>query len=122
MYWQNIKKLFLSINDAQSVRLEKGTNEFKNYFKQIPVPFKLYADFECNLNSVESYEGSCSKKYQDHIPCSFAYKLLGVNDWFNKAAYKFFEAILKEYECCKAIMKKRFIKSLIMTEEETEQF
>ena len=51
----------MSINGAQSVRLEKGTIEFKNYFKQIPVPFKIYADFECNLKSVESYEGSYSK-------------------------------------------------------------
>ena len=29
----------VSINIAQSVRLEKGTTGFKNYFKQIPVPF-----------------------------------------------------------------------------------
>ena len=50
--------LVVKINGAQSVRLEKGTIEFKNYFKQIPVPFKIYADFECNLRSVESYEDS----------------------------------------------------------------
>ena len=56
------KELFLSINGAQSVRLEKGTIKFKNYFKQIPVPFKVYADFECSLKSVESYEGSYSNK------------------------------------------------------------
>ena len=42
------KKVCLSINGTQSVRLEKGTIEFKNYFKEIPVPFKIYADFECN--------------------------------------------------------------------------
>ena len=48
-------KVCLSINGAQSVRLEKGTIEFKNYFKQIPVPFKVCANFECNLESVESY-------------------------------------------------------------------
>ena len=35
------KELCLSINGAQSVRLEKGTIEFKNYFKQIPVPLKV---------------------------------------------------------------------------------
>ena len=55
------KNVCLSINGAQSVRLEKGTTEFKNYFKQIPVPFKIYADFECNLEGVESYEGSYTK-------------------------------------------------------------
>ena len=26
-------------------------------FKQIPVPFKVYTDFECILNSREDYEG-----------------------------------------------------------------
>ena len=120
----------MSINGAQSARLEKGTIKFKNYFKQIPVPFKIYADFECNLESVESYEGSYSKKYQDHIPCSFAYKLVCVDDKFSKpivvfssgnAAFKFIKAILKEYEYCKKVMKKHFNKNLIMTEEE-EQF
>ena len=35
---------YLSINSAQSIRLEKGTIKFKNYFKQLPVPFKVYAD------------------------------------------------------------------------------
>ena len=48
----------LSINGKQSVKLEKGIIKFENYFKQIPVPFKIYADFECNLKSVKSYEGS----------------------------------------------------------------
>ena len=48
------KEVCLSINGAQSLRLEKGTIEFKNYFKQIPVPFKIYANFECNLQTVES--------------------------------------------------------------------
>ena len=48
---------------TKSVRLEKGTTKFKNHFKQIPVPFKVYADSECNLESVESYERSYSKKY-----------------------------------------------------------
>ena len=55
------KKDCLSINGKQSVKLEEGTIEFENYFKQIPVPFKIYADFECNLESAESYEGSYTK-------------------------------------------------------------
>ena len=45
----NHNKNCLSINGAQSVRLEKETIKFTNYFKQIPVPFKIYADFESNL-------------------------------------------------------------------------
>ena len=43
------KEVCLRINGAQSVILEKETTEFKNYFKQIPIPFKVYADFECNF-------------------------------------------------------------------------
>ena len=78
------KENCLSINGKQSVKLEKGIIEFENYFKQIPVPFKIYADFECNLKSVECNEGSYTKKYQDHIPCSFAYKVVCVNDRFTK--------------------------------------
>ena len=35
------KSLFESINGKQSVKLEKRTIKFENYFKQIPVPFKI---------------------------------------------------------------------------------
>ena len=55
------KEVCLSITGAPSAILEKETIGFKNHFKQIPVPFKIYVDFECNLKSVESYEGSYSK-------------------------------------------------------------
>ena len=47
------KENCLRINGKQSVKLEKGIIKFENYFKQIPVPFKIYADFECNLKSVK---------------------------------------------------------------------
>ena len=40
----------------------KQNIKIKNYFKQIPVLFKIYADFDCNLRGVESYEGSYTKK------------------------------------------------------------
>ena len=109
------KNVCFVINGAQSVRLKKGTIDFKNYFKQIPVPFKIYAEFECNWKSIESYESSYSKKYQDHVPCSFAYKLACVDDKFTKpiavfngenAAYEFVKAILREHEYCKKSKKK----------------
>ena len=32
--------------------------ELKNYSKKIPVSFKIDADFESNLKSVEIFEGS----------------------------------------------------------------
>ena len=51
----------LIINGKQSAKLEKGTIEFEKYFKQIPVPFEIYADFECKLYSIENYEGCYTK-------------------------------------------------------------
>ena len=66
---------FLSINGKQSVKLEEGIIKFKNYFKQIPLRFKIYGDSECNLRGVEYCEGSYTKEFQDHTTCSFAYKV-----------------------------------------------
>ena len=56
------KENCLSVSGAQSFRLEKGIIEFKTYCKQIHCTFKIYCDFECNLEGVEIYEGSYSKK------------------------------------------------------------
>ena len=39
----------LTINGKPSVGLKSGAISFKNYFKQLPVLFKIYADFECIL-------------------------------------------------------------------------
>ena len=120
------KEVCLGINGTQSLRLEKGTIGFKTYFKQIPAPFKIYADFECDLEGAGSYEGSHSKTYQNHIPCSFTYKLVCVDDKFTKsiinfrgknAACEFIKAILKDYQYCKKVMKKHFNKNLIMSEK-----
>ena len=83
----------------------------------------------CSLKSVESYKGSFSKKYEDHIPCSFAYKLLYGNDKFIKpivvfrgenAVYEFIKAILKVYQYCKKEMIKHFNKNLTISEEGEE--
>ena len=35
------KEVCLSVNGTHSVKLKEGIIEFKNYFKQIPVPFKI---------------------------------------------------------------------------------
>ena len=60
------KENCLSTNGKQSVKLEKGIVEFENYFKQIPVSYNIYADFECNLRGVECYKGSYTKKSRSH--------------------------------------------------------
>ena len=99
------KENCLIINGKQSVKLVKATIE--NYFKQIPVPFKIYADFECNLKSIKCDEDPYTKQYEDHIPCSFAYKVVCIDDRFTKptAAYRgekaadeFIKAILQDHK------------------------
>ena len=78
-------------------------------FQTISVPFKIYADFQCYLKSIESYESSYTKVYKDHVPCSFAYKFGCIDGRFTKpivvfrcknAAYEFVQAILREYKYC----------------------
>ena len=121
------KKLYLKINGKQAVKLDKRATEYKSLYKQIPVAIKVYDDFECILKGIESNVGSRTKYYQDHIPWSFSYKLVCVDNKLSKpivlykgknAAYKFIEAILEEYEYCKRVMKKHLNKNLIITEKE----
>ena len=44
--------------------------KFKNYEKQVPIPFKIYADTECFLKRTNSYEGEHTIKHQQHYPNS----------------------------------------------------
>ena len=71
-----------------------------------------------------------AQKISNIVPCSFAYKLVCVDDKFSKlivlfrgknAAFKFIKVILKEYDYLKKVMKKHFNKNLVMTKDE-EQF
>ena len=121
----------LIINGQQPINLEKGAIEFKNYLKQLPVPFKIYAGFECNLRDVECHEGTYTKKYHEHVPCSYAYKVVCIDDKYSKsivvyrgvnAAYESIKSILKEHKYCKKIMKDQFNKNSVMTEKEEYLF
>ena len=42
----------MKINGKQIVKLRSGSSKLKNYFKQLAVSFKIYADFESLLNGV----------------------------------------------------------------------
>ena len=121
----------LLINDGQRIKLEKGFIEFKNFNRQIPAPFKIYADFECCDSGINNDCFSYTLKYQDHIPCSFYYKSVCVNDKFSKdvvlyrgnnAVFKFIQPIFGEYSYCGKVIKKHFDKNLVMTAEENEEF
>ena len=125
------KKDCLLINGGQNVKLEKGFIEVKNFNKLIPVLFKIYADFEYLLKGRDAvFDNDCfsyTKKYPDHIPCSFAYKLVCIDNKFSKdvvlykgenAVFKFVQCIFKEYDYYRRVMKKHFNTNLIMTAEE----
>ena len=53
----NHKKQCLLINGFQAGNYESETIKFRNHNRQIPILFKIYADTECFLKRVNSYEG-----------------------------------------------------------------
>ena len=129
------KENCLIINGKQSVKLKSRSISLKNYFKQLAVLFEIYADFQCLLNAIplkgvkssHKNNGSYTEKYQDHIPCSYAYKVVCINNKFSKMVVlyrrknvisRFIEAILKEYDYCKKMIKKHFNKNRMSAEEE----
>ena len=70
---------FTSEKSKQNVKLGKSSMGFKNYSKLLPAPFKFYPDCECILCS------TLSKKFcQEHISCSFACKVVCVDNKFSK--------------------------------------
>ena len=78
----NHRERCLLINDTQAVKCETGPIKFKNYEKQIPVAFKIYADTECFLKIINIDEGKYTKLYQKHIPNSMGAKLICIDNRF----------------------------------------
>ena len=74
---------------------------------------------------------SYTEKFQYHIPCSFAYKVIHIDDKFSKPAVlhrrknavnRLIEAILEEYGYCKKVIKNHFNKNLVMSVEDERIF
>ena len=74
---------------------------------------------------------SYTEKYEAHIPCSFACKVLCVDDTFGKpvvlyrgknSVYEFIKAILGEYDYGKKVIKRHFHKNLVMSEKDEQIF
>ncbi|GBM96707.1 hypothetical protein AVEN_1237-1 [Araneus ventricosus] len=57
--------------------------KFSNHRFQLPVPYSIYADFECILEKVSSYEMnpeiSSTQSITRYVPCGFAYVVVGSN-------------------------------------------
>ena len=120
---------------------KKGENilRFNNFHKQLPVPFVIYADFEAITKKVQGCKQSeemekqkekrsYTEAYQTHEDCGYGYKVVccykkkyskAIQTYRGKnAVYKFMERMLEEVEYCKGVIKKRFNKPLVMTEND----
>lgn len=68
-----LKKHMEVCGKAVSVMPAEADNiiKFKNFEKQIPVPFCLYVDFECILEDVDDESSGGGKYVKRHIPCAY---------------------------------------------------
>ena len=76
--------LYCSTNETVSVRMPPKNTMlcFNNYHKQLPVPFVVYADFECFTKPVNTCspnpEYSYNYNYQKHEPSGFCFYIKGI--------------------------------------------
>ena len=130
-------KVCFKINGKQRIIMPKKSEyvKFKNYERKTKSAYIIYADFKSILvskdNGKQNPENSYANKYQKHIPCSYGYKLVCINDKFSKpfkiyldkdAIYNSINSMIEERKYCSSVMKKYFNKELAMTKEDNEDF
>ena len=59
----NHRERCLLINGTQAAIYEKRKIKFKNFEKQIPIPFKIYANTKCLLKRNDIEQGKYRKLY-----------------------------------------------------------
>ena len=83
-------------NETVVVKMPTKNNilKFKNHFKKLPIPFVIYADFECFTKPMNSCQPdpnkSFTESYQKHEPsgyCLFLKGLDGIKDIFKPIVY-----------------------------------
>ena len=126
----------IEINGKQAIKMpEPGSKiAFKNYRKQLPAPFVIYADFEAITEKVgeKAPQKSRTEQYQKHTACGYGYKVVCFyDDKFSKptkiyrgemAINKFMNDMLAEVKYCQKIEDEHFTKPLKMTNEDKESF
>ena len=146
----------IAINGAQAIKMpEKYTDKngverspcvyFKNHHKSLPVPFCIYADFECITEKISGCQPSDRKsyteKYQKHTACSFGYKVVCHYDNLGSQGpdhkkysgdvviyrgedciERFMKCMFEEVKNCQSIIRDNFNKPLKMTNEDEESF
>ena len=148
---EHVKDCIL-INGVQAIQLPKVIIDkdgkehipnvyFKNYHKQLAVPFVIYADFESLTEKIStckpSDEKSYTEKYQRHTSCSFGYKVVchydkkyskdtviyrGRDSTSENAVSKFLQCMLLEVEDCQKVTRENFNKPLRMTKKDEKEF
>ena len=123
----------IEINGKQSIKMPApgSTIAFKNYRRQLPAPFVIYADFEA-ITEKASQKKSHTEQYQKHTACGYGYKVVCCyDDKFSKPTkiyrgemtiHKFMKDMLDEVKYCKKIAKNHFTKPIEMTNEDKESF
>ena len=77
--------LYCSTNETVAVKMPPRNTMlcFKNYHKQLPIPFVVYADFECFTKPVNTCnpnpDYSYSYNYQKHEPSGFCLYINGID-------------------------------------------
>ena len=75
---------YCSNNETVAVKMPPINSKlsFNNYYKQLPVPFVVYADFECFTKPINNCspnpEDSYSYNYQKHEPSGFCFYIKGI--------------------------------------------
>ena len=68
--------------------------KFNNFHYSERAPFTIYADYECILKPMDTYETDLNKsytmKYQEHKPVSFTYYIKSFNESVYKSKLKFY--------------------------------
>ena len=128
----------IEINGEQAIKMPEpgSTIAFKNYRKQLPAPFVIYADFEAITEKIQGCQPDSNKsyteQYQKHTACGYGYKVVCCyDDKFSKptkiyrgemAIHKFMKDMLTEVKYCKKVVETHFTKPLEMTDEDEESF
>ena len=102
---------YCSKNETVAVEMSTKNTilKFQNYFKKLPIPFAIYADFECFTIPVNSCHPNPNKSftqgYQKHEPSSYCFyikALDGMKVDFKPIVYTKKTLYQKIYQtCCK---------------------
>ena len=129
---ENQYKTFFRMACLQNFSTEEvlsNHKKFTNYGKQVPIPFKTYADTERFLKRANSYEGEYTINYQEHFPLSIAAKIVCIDDRFTlptiifkreKCVNKFIKWVINQNKWIKEIITNHFNKELITTSQDEE--